>query len=117
MIYIHALFRLHDKAELQLYSVNIKSKTCSFNSLIPPTTHPSYKLNLTVFTLLLDILFRCSYQSDWARLFPGLSSGETGVGGQALAQLCTLGTTIAISGVGGLLTGAIMRKLGAIQFR
>ena len=45
-----------------------------------------------------------------------MAEGRTGLG-QAGAQLATLGITLAISGLGGLATGLLMRAAGWAQSR
>ena len=45
-----------------------------------------------------------------------MAEGRTGLG-QAGAQLATLGITLAISGLGGLATGLLMRVAGWAQSR
>ena len=57
-----------------------------------------------------------SYGSDWARVFPGMAEGRSGWE-QAVAQVATLAITTAISGLGGLATGLVMRAVGRAQFR
>ena len=57
-----------------------------------------------------------SYGEDWATLFPAMAEGRSGPG-QAVAQMATLAITTAISGLGGLATGLVMRAVGRAQFR
>ena len=56
------------------------------------------------------------YGDQWTILFPAMAEGRTG-SEQAVAQLTVMATTMAISVVGGLLTGSIMRLVGSVQFR
>ena len=56
------------------------------------------------------------YGHQWTVLFPAMAEGRTG-SQQAVAQLTVMAVTIAISVVGGLLTGSIMRLVGSVQFR
>ena len=56
------------------------------------------------------------YGSDWSTLFPALSKGRSHAG-QAVAQLASVFTTIALACVGGSMTGLIMKVAGNIQFR
>ena len=56
------------------------------------------------------------YGSDWSTLFPTLSQGRSQAG-QAVAQLASVFTTIAVACVGGSLTGLIMKLATNIQFR
>ena len=45
-----------------------------------------------------------------------MAEGRSGPG-QAVAQVATLAITTAISGLGGLVTGLLMRAVGRAQFR
>ena len=75
-----------------------------------------------------------SYGADWPLLFPALAAGRSGAG-QAVAQVntnnfilniyiflichvqaATMATTLAIAGLGGLVTGLVMRAVGRLQF-
>ena len=57
-----------------------------------------------------------SYGSDWPRVFPAMAEGRRGPG-QAVVQLATIAITLAISGLGGLVTGLVMRAAGLAQSR